>query len=87
MTKFHEGQDVRVYVYQPGSIARAADWRKAKIDVHTFTLSGNRFMVLFPDGTRAVFDAEHIMPLPYEHLLGRSRKRARLAYEAKAGSP
>jgi hypothetical protein len=64
MTQFHEGQEVEVWgdIY-PKSGGRLTDWRKAKIlnddciarkdGVHCYT-------VQFPNGTRAVFDTEHI---------------------------
>jgi hypothetical protein len=56
MTQFHEGQEVEVLDTEPPGKWHA-DWRKAKIvDAHP------PYIVEFTDGTRAGFDAEHIMP-------------------------
>jgi hypothetical protein len=60
MTKqFHEGQDVEVHVTPPGLNESHGAWRMAKIvsvDRHGYGYA----QVQFPDGTRAVFDADHI---------------------------
>ncbi len=58
MTQFHEGQEVEVRVSEDGQIYR--EWRKAKI---AYPVKGNfahSYFVQFPDGTRVVFDTEHI---------------------------
>jgi len=54
MPQFHEGQEVEV---APVS----GVWRKAKIarKLHTGGAAGS-FQVEFDDGTRAVFNADHI---------------------------
>ena len=51
--QFHEGQEVEVWG------ANMYPWRKAKI-VGSTGQSHTEWMVEFPDGTRAVFDEEHI---------------------------
>jgi hypothetical protein len=56
MTAFHEGQEVEVWCFPDG------EWEKAKIlGDRPFGLPG--YWIQFPDGTRAVFDAEHIRAL------------------------
>lgn len=69
MTTFHEGQEVEVDL---GGISGAHTgydghyWRKAKIvrqDVVTYCgcpQCNDGYLAQFPDGRRAVFDAEHI---------------------------
>jgi hypothetical protein len=65
MTQFNEGQEVVVQT-QPTASEKArwfdgAVWRKARISYRLQELYGNgAHEVQFPDGTRAVFDAEHI---------------------------
>ena len=51
MTQFHEGQDVEVWCFPDG------EWEKAKIVMETLPKT---YQVQFPDGSRRVFDAEHI---------------------------
>lgn len=58
--QFHAGQEVKVYVYSPGPIARASDWRQAKIIRQDRAPGYQGWFVRFPDGTGAVFDAAHI---------------------------
>jgi hypothetical protein len=65
MTKqqFREGQDVEVWVYPVRwGDPNQDDWRKAKI----VRGAGEFYEVQFLDGTRAVFDAEHIRAV--EHI-------------------
>ena len=57
--QFHEGQEVEVWG------ANMYPWRKAKIvaaEIHRGALGvpTGAYIVQFPDGTRGVFDAEHI---------------------------
>jgi hypothetical protein len=56
--QFHEGQEVEVLYRDQTDYSALYNWRKAKI------VSGNAhgamIEVQFPDGTRGVFDAEHI---------------------------
>lgn len=73
MTQFHEGQEVEVQIEvalgdaydAPMSTATEMRWRKAKIvewagaDQAIYN-PPERWIVQFPDGSRAVFDAEHI---------------------------
>jgi hypothetical protein len=61
--QFHEGQDVEVADAReiPGDYAgdlSSAPWRKAKIARVMDELETVR--VIFPDGTRAVFDVAHV---------------------------
>jgi hypothetical protein len=58
--QFHEGQDVEVWCFPDG------EWEKAKIVTPRLKAAGlhNCSMVEFPDGARAVFDAEHLRPIP-----------------------
>ena len=65
MTQFHEGQDVEVAISVPvicnqndPPVYHELEWRKAKVIV--VPGDRNQFLVRFPDGSRAVFDAEHI---------------------------
>lgn len=66
--KFHDGQEVEVAEIFVAGQARMLNWRKAKIvasDILDTSKAGYRytgFLIQFPDGTRAVFDAEHIRP-------------------------
>jgi hypothetical protein len=58
MSTFQEGQEVEVWCFPDG------EWEKAKIvrlphAPHALD-DGRKYTVQFPDGTRAVFDAEHI---------------------------
>jgi hypothetical protein len=62
MTQFHEGQDVEVWngfdnLSSPGGASKPL-WTKAKI-VREY-LEPNTWVVVFPDNSRAFFDAEHI---------------------------
>jgi hypothetical protein len=56
MTQFHEGQEVEVN----GEDVDMPRWEKAKIVRGPALTAGEFYEVQFPDGTRAVFDAEHI---------------------------
>ena len=56
MTQFHKGQEVEV---TKGFDGNPLGWRKAKIIKRGEPYS-KTWMVEFPDGTRAMFDAEHI---------------------------
>ena len=63
MTQFHEGQEVEALRHEPATKRRGAfdQWRKAKIVSHDFSWPYHpKFEVKFLDGTRAVFDADHI---------------------------
>lgn len=68
MTQFRDGQEVEVegIWFKRGETSREIAWRKAKI-VPTRQGSPAQppdfYGVQFPDGTRAVFDAEHIRPI------------------------
>jgi hypothetical protein len=58
--QFHEGQDVEVFkIITPPAYGR---WRKAKIVsyVNVDHQTRDHYEVEFPDGSRAVFDAENI---------------------------
>ncbi len=59
MSNFVEGQEVEVLVskYPEPPSSTNSDWCKAKIIRYYLN---NTFEVQFPDGTRAVFDADHI---------------------------
>ena len=72
MTKFHEGQEVEVAEIR-GDPRPFRVWRKAKIarawlDNNKIDTRGvpNRWYVRFQDGSRAVFDAEHIRAIKTE---------------------
>lgn len=62
MTKFHEGQEVEVTRRDPN--IPNWNWRKAKIVDGWLKTTGpfyqQRLQVEFLDGTRAIFDADHI---------------------------
>jgi len=66
MTQFHEGQEVEVATLVAGYALKqdeAGRWRKAKIVarlVNDRTTNLQRYEVQFPNGSRAIFDAEHI---------------------------
>ncbi len=62
--QFHEGQEVEVYTPYRfiDSGPRSGDWRKAKI---VEFLGMSCWQIQFPDGTRSVFDAEHIRAVIY----------------------
>jgi len=71
MTQFHEGQEVEV---APLSEMFGA-WRKAKIvevDQRAVQTSPIKHLVEFADGTRGVFDADHIRSLTYRGLTARN---------------
>jgi hypothetical protein len=58
MSTFHEGQAVEVWCFPDG------EWEKAKIvrlphAPHALD-DGRKYTVQFPDGTRAIFNAEYI---------------------------
>jgi hypothetical protein len=59
--QFHEGQEVEVYRHSPPP---APIWRRAKICDPLPV--GNEWVVQFHDGSRGVFDAEHIRPIDCE---------------------
>jgi hypothetical protein len=68
MTQFHEGQDVDVYACWAND--RHFDWRKAKIVRRANIASEtrmNKWLVQFPDGSRSVFNEEHIRAAPFEN--------------------
>jgi hypothetical protein len=61
-TQFREGQDVEVWngfdnLSSPGGASKPL-WTNAKI-VREW-LENNTWVVVFPDNSRAVFDAEHV---------------------------
>lgn len=60
LTQFHEGQEVEVRrVTEKNDVI----WRKAKIVTRGFgddIITPRTFEVVFADGSRAVFDADHI---------------------------
>jgi hypothetical protein len=61
MTQFKEGQQVEVLQY--GKTSQDPDvWRKAKLGyaLPTNDKALRSYRVEFPDGTRGVFDADHI---------------------------
>jgi hypothetical protein len=76
MTQFHKGQEVEVfkpYFDETRTIEASTrcDWRGAKIveiGLRSYPVLGKmdrqwkpaKFVVQFPDGSRAVFDAEHV---------------------------
>lgn len=63
MNTLHEGQEVEVWsAAQKDSIAPLGGWRKAKIVIKSTTVLDNvqEYMVAFPDGSRGVFNEEHI---------------------------
>lgn len=61
MTQFNEGQEVEVrHELADGKWAASYGWSKAKIMAGTELSSTEKFVVEFADGTRAVFDADHI---------------------------
>jgi hypothetical protein len=68
-TAFHEGQEVEVRMPFTGklhpTVGSVEVWRKAKI-VAWPRREADRWKVQFPDGARAVFDAEHIREDPLE---------------------
>jgi hypothetical protein len=57
MTQFHEGQEVEIYWEFK---RRAERWHKAKIVEPPRSAYSTQCQVEFPDGTRGVFDADHI---------------------------
>ena len=60
MTTFHEGQEVEVAAdFRRNDGKAPCNWRKAKIAAPPWPAKW-RYRVQFPDGTRAVFDADHI---------------------------
>ena len=66
MTTFYEGQKVEVLASRSQLPRGTAEyWRKAKI-IGSTGASHTDWMVEFPDGTRAVSDAEHIRALVSE---------------------
>jgi len=57
--QFHEGQDV--VVYELIELEGDGTWRKAKIvGRDLIDLDPEAYILQFPDGSRAVFDSEHI---------------------------
>jgi hypothetical protein len=54
MTQFHEGQEVEIKIEHM--------WPKKARVTHVFVTGGaaGNYQVEFADGTRAIFDAEHI---------------------------
>jgi|ERR1035437_1614701 hypothetical protein len=77
MAQFHEGQEVEALRHEPATKRRGAfdQWRKAKIirnDKVSYcgcTICNGGWEVKFLDGTRAVFDAEHIRAIVPKHDL------------------
>jgi hypothetical protein len=68
--QFHEGQEVEVWI---AIIASQGVWRKAKIlypggDKYV----GEWWYVQYPDGTRGVFDVEHIRTVAQNDSYGQS---------------
>jgi len=70
MTQFHEGQDVEVetcsHDLEIAYPAAGCRWRKAKVvndDCIARKDGLHCYLVQFPDGTRAIFDAEHVRHL------------------------
>jgi hypothetical protein len=63
---FHEGQQAEVHCFMPMSSGRGV-WRKAKIVERGPEVMSDWYRVQFPDGTRAVFDAEHIRTVEPQH--------------------
>lgn len=57
MTQFREGQEVEVNDHRNLCTSR---WTVGKIKGDAGVISGAYYWVQFPDGTRAVFDADHI---------------------------
>jgi hypothetical protein len=54
-TQYHEGQEVEVYDFRPGG------WCKAKVVQSCIEETEKGYwMVQFPDGSRAVFEAKNI---------------------------
>jgi hypothetical protein len=71
MTQFHEGQEVEVLRsgWSDGKLkTHGRQWHKAKImhEDEFYMPYKNRYVVAFPDGTRAVFDTDHIRRSPQE---------------------
>jgi hypothetical protein len=64
MTTFREGQDVEVLRDAPEYSEGVTAWRKAKI-VSASAQGRETWIVQFPDGTRAVYDAAHIRAAPF----------------------
>jgi hypothetical protein len=69
MTQFHEGQEVEVAttaLESRGGRAYTRKWRKARIDYRNcIAIEGplprkEKWHVIFADGTRGVFDEDHI---------------------------
>ena len=66
MTQFQAGQDVEVRKIADGMNEMHWSWRKAKVvndDCIARKDGLHCYLVQFPDGTRAIFDAEHIRPV------------------------
>jgi hypothetical protein len=81
MTQFHEGQEVEVRIKAPTQ--DGGYWRKAKIvrcDNKGLYPAPYPYIVEFQDGTRAVFDAEHIRAA-VKQLSEREIKAAAQAFE------
>jgi hypothetical protein len=73
MTQFHEGQEVLVLRYDNGADRRS--WGTAKIiqiipDGTEHWDARDGYEIEFSDGTRAVFDADHIRPLGGHDYVG-----------------
>jgi hypothetical protein len=58
MTHYHEGQEVEVAMVEMIGVLGGLRWRKAKII--KAACQQDKWLVEFPDGTRAIYDVDHI---------------------------
>jgi hypothetical protein len=80
MTQFHEGQEVEALRLRDGDI-HCRTWRKAKIVASDNDKDTPLYAVRFSDGTRAVFDADHIRPYDKRADKGTTARAASLSHK------